>query len=272
MKFLQKLSARLAITTLSVCAFALQVSWAEIEKDIPYPHDGEDPENRCAVDIYKPNDAKNAPVVVWFHGGGLYEGKRAIPEELKNQGFLVVAPGYRLHPGVKSPVYIEDAAAAVAWVFNHINEHGGDPKKIFLTGHSAGGYLVTMIALDKKYLAKHSVDSNKLASIIPFSGQVITHFTIRKERGMEPLQPVIDEMAPLYHVRPDAPPILITSGDREKELFGRYEENAYFRRMMKLKGHKDIELIEIPGTDHGSMVKPSFPYLLEFVKKHSADS
>jgi hypothetical protein len=74
-------------------------------------------------------------------------------------------------------------------------------------------------------------------------------------------------MAPLFHVRADAPPVLLITGDRTLELFGRYEENAYHWRMMKLSGHKDIELHELKGFDHGGMVEPSYPLLLDFVKR-----
>ena len=90
---------------------------------------------------------------------------------------IVVAPNYRLFPKVKSPVYIEDAAAAVAWVFENIETHGGDPRQIFVSGHSAGGYLTSMVGLDKRWLATHNVDANRIAGLIPFSGHTITHFT-----------------------------------------------------------------------------------------------
>jgi len=236
---------------------------------IPYPREGEDPQARCALDIHSPEGAKDLPVIVWFHGGGLTQGERSIPEELKNQSCVVVAAGYRLSPQVKCPTYIEDAASAVAWVFENIAQYGGNPDKIFLSGGSAGGYLATMITLDKKYLAKHEIDSNRIAGLAPYTGQMITHFTIRQERGIPNLQAVVDEMAPLYHVQKDAPPILLTAGDPEKELLGRYEENAYFQRMMKLVGHPEIELVQIPGADHAGVTPPSHLLLLKFVKKHS---
>jgi hypothetical protein len=89
---------------------------------------------------------------------------------------------------------------------------------------------------------------------------------VRAERGIEKTWPVIDDMAPLYHVRKDAPSPLIISGDRSKELIGRYEETAYFRRMMKEVVHKDVELLELQGYDHGGMAEPAFPLLVKFVK------
>ncbi|MEI8340520.1 MAG: alpha/beta hydrolase [Verrucomicrobiota bacterium] len=223
----------------------------------------------CRLDVYYPENSKGFATVVFFHGGGLTEGKRFIPEQLKRQGVGVVTVDYRLSPRAHSPAYVEDAAAAVAWVFKHIGENGGSDKRIFVTGHSAGGYLTLMIGLDKKWLAACGADADQIAGLVPFSGQAITHFTVRKERGISEKQPVVDEMAPLFHVRKDAPPLLLITGDRELELLGRYEENAYLWRMMKLAGHPDTQLIELPGLDHGGMTPPSYPILLKFISRIS---
>lgn len=213
---------------------------------------------------------KLLPVVVWFHGGSLTVGKKEIPERMKNQGIIVVGVGYRLYPKVGAPVYIEDAAAAVAWVFRHIQEFGGDPRRIVVSGHSAGGYLTAMLGLDKKYLAKHGIDANNIAALVPFSGQMITHFTVRKERGIDEKIPLVDDLSPLFHVRGDAPPTLLITGDRELEMLGRYEENAYMERMMKIAGAKDIRLYELDGYGHG-MVEPAIPLLLNEIRRLSGN-
>lgn len=242
------------------------------EQNIPYratEKADEAMKERCALDIHYPEGGKDLPVIVWFHGGGLTRGKRFLPEELKNQGIVVVAPGYRLSPGVKSPTYVEDAAAAVAWVYENIGRYGGSTDKIYLSGASAGGYLAAMLGLDKKYLAAHGIDADRLAGLVPLTGQMVTHFTVRQERGGSNLQPVIDEMAPLYHVRKDAPPTLVITGDRELELWGRYEENAYFVRMMKVVGHPDITLYELQGHDHGETTPTGNRLLLRHVKTQS---
>lgn len=227
----------------------------------------EDGKKRCRLDLYYPAGEKDFATVVWFHGGGLSGGMRAVPPPLKDKGIAVVGAGYRLSPQVKSPTYIEDAAAAVAWTFKHIGEYGGSDKLIFVSGHSAGGYLTSMIGLDKRWLAPHDIDANQIAGLIPFSGHTITHFTIRKERGLPDMQPVVDEMAPLFHVRKDAPPLLLITGDRELEMLGRYEENAYLWRMMKVAGHTQTELVELPGYNHGQMAAPAFPLLLDFIER-----
>jgi hypothetical protein len=94
-----------------------------------------------------------------------------------------------------------------------------------------------MVGLDKKYLSKYNIDANRIAGLISLSGQAITHFTIRSERNIPGTQPIVDEMAPLFYVRKDAPPLILITGDSELEMLGRYEENAYLRRMMIVAGH-----------------------------------
>lgn len=223
---------------------------------------------RCVVDVYFPKNIKGYATIVWFHGGGLEGGSKEIPEALKEKGVGIVGVNYRLSPRVKAPAYIEDAAAAISWVFKNIHSFGGDSSLIFLSGHSAGGYLASMVGLDKSWLQKHEIDANRIAGLIPFSGHTITHFTIRAERGIPGTQPVVDNLAPLFHVRPDAPPLLLITGDRELEMLGRYEENAYLMRMMKVAGHEETTLYELDGYDHG-MAFPAFPLLLKEVQRIS---
>ena len=225
---------------------------------------------RCKLDVYYPESEKNFLTLVWFHGGGLTGGAKHIPNELKEKGFCVIAVNYRLSPKANCPAYIEDAAAAVAWVFNHIAEYGGNPERIVLSGHSAGAYLSGMIGIDKSWLQKHEIDANRIAALFLLSAQTITHFTIRKEKGISDRQPLIDRYAPLYHVRADAPPVFLMTGDREKELLGRYEENAYLWRMMQLAGHKNTVLYEFDGYGH-DMLAPAFPLMTKIIKEQIRD-
>lgn len=226
---------------------------------------------RCVLDVYYPKNKKAYATVVWFHGGGLTGGSKELPAALKEKGICIVGVNYRLYPKAKAPKYIEDAAAAVSWVFRNITALGGDSSLIFVSGHSAGGYLTAMIGLDKLWLNKYNIDANRIAGLIPFSGQMITHFTVREERGISDKQPVVDNLAPLYYVRPDAPPLLLITGDRELEMLGRYEENAYMMRMMKVSGHKKTKLYELDGYNHGGMAEPAFPLLLNEVRRIVAE-
>jgi len=223
-------------------------------------------QERCLLDLYYPGDMKDFPVIVWFHGGGLTGGERYFPQLMMNQGVAIVAVGYRLSPGVHSPAWIDDAAAAVAWVFNHISEYGGSTDKIIVSGHSAGGYLTSMIGLDKEWLAHYKIDADDIALLAPFSGHTITHFTVRDERGIKGTRPLIDELAPLWYVRKDAPPLLLITGDRELEMLGRYEENAYLWRMMKENGHTSTMLYELKSFNHGTMVEPASLLLVNYIK------
>ena len=235
--------------------------------DIPYSQADDYAIERCKLDVYYPTEQKGVPVVVWFHGGGLTGGNKFIPKELENSGLAVVAVNYRLLPNASIDNCIDDAAAAVAWTFQHIAAYNGSPEKIFLAGHSAGGYLLNMIGLDKHWLAQYGVDADQIKALVPYSGQAITHFNVRAERGMAPTQAYIDEYAPLFHVRPDAPPIVIISGDREMQLYGRYEETAYFWRMLKLCGHPDVSLYELDGYDHGAMAEPAHHILKAHIRR-----
>jgi acetyl esterase/lipase len=244
----------------------------KIDSNIPYRSQASDKQDayiieRCRLDIYYPTDTKDFATVVWFHGGGLTGGKKFIPDQLKSQSLAVVAVNYRLYPKVKCPVYIEDAAASVAWTFKNIQAYGGDPNRIYVSGHSAGGYLTSMVGLEKRYLARYGIDADRIAGLIPYSGHTITHFTVRTERGISGKQPIIDEFAPLFHVRADAPPLVLITGDRNLEMLGRYEENAYMMRMMKVAGPQATELYELQGHNHGQMAKPAHTILLKHIKK-----
>ena len=241
----------------------------ELLNDINYRSEKENKENqyiadRCNLDIYYPTNKDDFATVIFFHGGGLKRVNKYIPEFLKNKEIAIVSPNYRLNPKVKAPTYIDDAAASVAWVFDNIEKYGGNKSLIFVSGSSAGGYLTSMIGLDKSYLKRYDVDANDIAGLIPLTGHAITHFTVRDEMGIKRTLPVIDKYAPLFHVRDDAPPILLITGNRELEMLGRYEENAYLYRMLKVLGHQNVELMELDGYGHG-IGYPSMPILLKKV-------
>ncbi len=217
---------------------------------------------RLKLDIYHPDGGgTDRPVIVWFHGGGLEGGNKEIPAQLKEKDLVVVGVNYRLLPLVTVRETLDDAAEAVAWVFKHIQAYGGDARKIVVSGHSAGGYISMMLCLDKSWLKAYDVDADSVMMYVPFSGQAITHYNVRKMQGIQPLQPTIDEYAPLYWVRGDCPPLVLICGDRELELFGRYDENQYLARMMKLAGHQQTYLYELDGHGHGGMVAPGFHIL-----------
>jgi len=134
---------------------------------------GADPRNM--LDIYRPPaGAKAAPVIVFFYGGNWVSGRRGdyafVGRALAARGFVVVVPDYRLYPQVRYPDFLADAAQAVAWTERNIASHGGDPRQVFLMGHSAGAYNAAMIALDPRWLAGQGVKPDSLRGWIGLAG------------------------------------------------------------------------------------------------------
>lgn len=262
------LTMLLAICTLGISAQSASKNEATIVNNIQYKSNKDAYVNeRCKLDIYYDKKQKDCPVVVWFHGGGLTSGSKQLPSQLMNQGYTIVGVNYRLLPTVTIDQCLDDCAAALAWVFKNIDKYNGSNKKIFVSGHSAGGYITAMLGLDKEWLNRYGVDANDIAGLIPFSGQMISHFAYRKMNGIDNLQPTIDKYAPLNHVRKDAAHLVLITGDRNIELFGRYEENAYMWRMMNLIGRPDTQLYELGGCGHGAMAQPAFHILIQTIHK-----
>lgn len=135
------------------------------------------PESRQQFDLYQP--AGNAPaagwpVLVFFYGGSWRSGERAdyrfVGEALANQGMLVMVADYRLYPEVAYPVFLQDAAAAVAHALDQAPSWGGDPRRVFVMGHSAGAYNAAMVALDERWLAALGKTPAALAGWIGLAG------------------------------------------------------------------------------------------------------
>ena len=221
---------------------------------------------RCVLDIYYPETDKGFATLVWFHGGGLEKGNKDLLDGFRRQGFAVVSVNYRLFPQCKCPDYIEDAAMAVAWTFENIENYGGNKDQIYVSGHSAGGYLTLMVTLAKEYMEKYGADADNIAKAYPVSGQTVTHYTIRKERGLPDGLPVIDEYAPMSHAGRGGAPLVLISGDRDLEMLARYEENAHLQALLKNFGHDSV-LYEMQGFNHGTVTAPASALISSDIKK-----
>ena len=228
-------------------------------KDISYVSEDETDAyrlERCRLDIYYPENSDGFATLVWFHGGGLEGGSKSLLGELRGQGFAVVDVNYRLSPKAACPSYIEDAAQAMAWVFNNIDEYGGTPEQIYVGGHSAGGYLTLMLVLAKDYMAAWGADADRIVKAYPVSGQTATHYTIKAERGLSRDIPVIDEFAPSNNVRKEGAPIMLITGDDDLEMLARYEENLHLYSLLRFFGHP-VELYQLEGFNHGNVIGPA---------------
>ena len=134
---------------------------------------GSDP--RQKLDIYVPANRSGAvPVALFFFGGSWNRGDRSdykfVGEALASRGILAVIADYRLYPQVRYPEFLEDSARAAAWTIAHAQEHGGDPKRLYIMGHSAGGYNAAMLALDPRWMANAGSTSKAFAGFIGLAG------------------------------------------------------------------------------------------------------
>ena len=235
-------------------------------KDGPSDYEKE----RCKLDLYIPKGKEYFPVIVWFPGGGLKLGDKCedhatiVAKAFAGKGIGVALINYRLNPKVKYPEYIWDASAAVKWVFSNISKYGGDTKKIFIGGQSAGAFLTYMLGLNEEYLEKNNIMTNQIAGLVPVSSQVFCHSTIREEMGIEE-EKVINHTCPLYYIHKSAPPILCLLAEEDEVI----DDNKLLIEKLKKAGYTNCELNIIPKRDHMSLVmemrNQDDPALLEIV-------
>ena len=144
-----------------------------LTSDIPYVKNGHE---RHVLDIYTPDEAGEGklPVMFWIHGGGWQVGDKSDvalkPKVLTQRGFVFVSTNYRLLPDVEMDVLTEDVAKSLGWVHKNIAKYGGDPKRIFVGGHSAGAQLAALICTDDRYLKKEGVSFDVLKGCVPVDG------------------------------------------------------------------------------------------------------
>ena len=191
------------------------------------------------LDLHLP-ETDTFPVFVYFHGGGLESGSRrdtgVLDTYLTAHGVAVVEVEYRMYPTARFPDFVEDAAAAVAWVCTHIAEYG-QATDIYVGGSSAGGYLSMMLCFDKQWLAPYGIDPATLAGFVHDAGQPTTHFNILRERGVDSRRVMIDEAAPLYHIGTanELPPMLFIVSD--DDMVGRFEQTQLVLATLRHFGH-----------------------------------
>src|SRR5688572_29288725 len=155
----------------STSALAQPQTAISTKRDIPY---AERADARQKVDIYSPEGAKNLPVVFWIHGGGWQTGDRTNvqvkPQAFVDKGFVLVSTGYRLLPDVDMVTIFRDVARSVRWVHDHIAEHGGDPQRLLVMGHSAGAQLAALVCIDDRYLKAEGLSLGIVKGCVPVDG------------------------------------------------------------------------------------------------------
>jgi acetyl esterase/lipase len=180
---------------------------------------GDDP--RQKLDVYVPHQPMpGAPVVVFFYGGSWNSGSRVdyrfVGEALASKGIVTVVADYRLYPQVRYPLFLQDGARAVAWTKAHIHEFSGNPQRLYLMGHSSGGYNAAMLALDDEWLAAVGMSPRDLQGWIGLAGPY--DFLPIKNPEVRPVFFWPDsppQSQPINHVRRGAPPALLIAASKD---------------------------------------------------------
>jgi acetyl esterase/lipase len=208
---------------------------------------------RQELDIYRPTKARStpAPVVIFFYGGSWNSGDkgdyRFVGQLLASNGFLVVIPDYRLYPTVKFPTFLEDGAVALRWTQDRIAAYGGDPKRLFLMGHSAGAYNAMMLGLDQRYGAAAGFKATHLCGIVGLAGPYDFKFDTDLLRGIFGSAPDSAAALPVTYANHPAPPVLLITGDADRTV---NPANSFsLARHLKTSGNS-VRLTIYPELDH----------------------
>lgn len=223
---------------------------------LPY---GEDRLQR--LDVYAPAGAANAPVLVSWHGGGWTNGyreyNRFMAPIVTRMGMVLVAPSYRLTPAHHMPETAADALAALAHVHRHAAEWGGNPQRLILTGHSAGGHLAALTALRAATRQAAGVPDSAIAACLPISGIMDLHHpgpvpgsleARVYDTVLEPGQPHEDAVfSPLCWAAGNRLPVVLSWGSRDSERVRL--SNQRLAAMLRLQsGSVATQCLE--GVDH----------------------
>ncbi len=247
-------------------------------RDISYaPH----PKEQGKLDLYIPRGHRDLPVLLWIHGGGLTSGNKEkmapSSQRFSLNGFLVVAINYRLTPGAKHPDHIRDVARSVRWIVDNIKRYGGDPKRLYVSGGSAGGYLTALLTQDKTYLEEQKLTTKVIRAAIPITGLMDVSQTGARRMGhvWDNSPETIRQASPVAHVRPDAPPMLFMWADGDTAQ--RREMNRRIVRELKKVGHPRVVQRELKDRTHNTILSnmakagdPTLMAMLEFLNKHGA--
>ena len=254
------LGATLILACLSACSslafFAANAptAFTHLDRQINLAY-GADP--RQKLDVYMPRNALNRPVVIFWYGGSWQEGSKSnyrfVGTALARLGFVAVLPDYRLYPQVVFPLFDEDGARAVAWVEQHIEEFGGDSKRIVLMGHSAGGHTAAFLALDHAFLERFGAQSADIVGLIGLSGPYALVPDSDELRAAFAAPYSDKDWQPIQFVDSRAPPTLLLHGLSDTEVLPR--ETIELRDALA-RANVRVEMHLFPHRGHDDTVAP----------------
>jgi acetyl esterase/lipase len=212
------------------------------------------PEPWEKLDIYIPPAPAAAPrpVIVFFYGGRWTVGSRSVypflGDSFAKRGYIAVIPDYRKYPQVRFPAFVEDGAKALAWVHSHIAAYGGNPGRIFVTGHSAGAHIGAMLAADPSYLAREGKDRS--AVIRGFAGLAGPYAFTPNEPDLQDMfgpPERYPSMQATTFIDGTQPPMLLLHGEAD-DVIRRFNLDRLEARIREKGGV--VKSIVYPGVDH----------------------
>lgn len=213
---------------------------------------------RQKLDIYAPTPKAKSPlpVLIFFHGGSWRDGEREgygfLGRAFASRGFVTVIADYRKSPKVRFPAFVQDTAAAIAWVNANIAKHDGDANRIFLMGHSAGAHIAMMAALDPQWLAANDLKTDVIKGVIGLAGPYdflpLTSDSSQIALGQ---WPDLTETQPITYARADAPPLLLLTGDKDTVVKPR-NSKALSDKIQALGGQQQLKIY--PDVGHADII------------------
>ena len=225
----------------------------ESVKDLTYADGPADDAEKHKLDIYRKTGSAKAPVLFFVHGGAWKSGDRKqypfFGNRFAKAGYTVVIPSYRLSPKHKYPAQIEDVADAFAWTVKNIAAQGGDPSRIFIAGHSAGGHLVALLATNPELLAKRGLSAKNIRGVLALSGvhdiTAIESGSSSPTFGSDP--EVLRAASPIKFVRSGLPPFLVTYCEWDYAMLP--QQAVAFHTALRAAG-ASAKLVYVPGENH----------------------
>ncbi len=213
--------------------------------------------NKHRLDIYHPVMRPGAPVLMFVHGGGWTFGDKSlyahVGQTFAQRGLTTVLINYRLTPEVQHPGHIEDVARAFAWIHQNISIFGGDPENIFLSGHSAGGHLVSLLALNQNYLQVHGLSNNVIKGVAAISGVYLIEPDSVVLRSVFTRNPQTRaDASPIHQFSLPAPPFLFLYAQFDLITLD-IQARELYRLFVKNRGQAEIQ--EIRFRNHDSIVE-----------------